>query len=521
MSITATSIAGGVGVTANNVSFSPAPTVLKRKILCIGDYDQTITSVVENVPVRVSNERDAGSKFGFGHMLHRLAKAAFKSCGGVEVYCLPVTQGGTPVAAEYTITLTGTNSAAGTFSLYLNGELIEVSVAASTSVTNQALALKAAINAITDCIFTADSAVGVLTLTAKSAGAYFAGASSVVALNQLRGQTLPAGVAAVIASSVTGSGAVPDVGAALDAALGTGDQANHDGFTDVVHGYGSNATVLADISAYVGAGNAEVGLYLNTVARPFRALSGHSDTSVANLTAIGDLYITDRANGLVGVSAAVLTQPIEVAAEILGAIAKLNNDRAEASFDGTLLAGVTVSEVTAPVWEGEYDDRNTLELAGITPLLIKNGSAYIDKVMSFYRPADVLPESNGYRSMRNISVTQNVMAYVKAVFESSKWKGITIVADVSRVTATASRQKARDIDAVKAELLAILGAFEANAWIYSAAPSIAALKADPNAVTIRAGGTGFDAVLKLVYSGEGGILNTEVQFDTNIAATTL
>jgi hypothetical protein len=119
--------------------------------------------------------------------------------------------------------------------------------------------------------------------------------------------------------------------------------------------------------------------------------------------------------------------------------------------------------------------------------------------------------------MRNISILQNILYNVRRNFEQEKWLGISIVADVGRVSSAVDRQKARDVDAVIDDLVALAKAFEGKTWIYTADFTIAKLKVS-GAVSIRSGTTGFDSTLSVILSGEGAILDTVVEFDTSIAA---
>jgi len=104
------------------------------------------------------------------------------------------------------------------------------------------------------------------------------------------------------------------------------------------------------------------------------------------------------------------------------------------------------------------------------------------------------------------------MNAVKLNFELEKWQGITIVSDVAKVTNVTSRLKARDTDAVIDDLVTLATAFAGNAWLFESDFTIENLT-----VTIRAGGLGFDNVLPVILSGEGGIMDTVVEFDTSLA----
>ena len=143
----------------------------------------------------------------------------------------------------------------------------------------------------------------------------------------------------------------------------------------------------------------------------------------------------------------------------------------------------------------------------------------MQNVMTFYRPDSVPVASNGYRSMRNISILQNILDNIRTNFERSKWQGISIVKSVANVGNTLDREKARDVGGVIDDLIALAKDFESKAWIYEAAFTIGKLK-ETGAVTIRSGGGGFNNRLSIILSGEGGILDTVTQFDTSIAVLT-
>ena len=84
--------------------------------------------------------------------------------------------------------------------------------------------------------------------------------------------------------------------------------------------------------------------------------------------------------------------------------------------------------------------------------------------------------------------------------------------DTANVSDATSREKARDRDAVIDDLVALADQFAAKAWIYDASYSKKALS-----VSLRSGLTGFDIVFPAILSGEGGIFNSLITFDTSIA----
>jgi len=516
MGLQATSLAAGVGSSVKNVQFQPTAENVPRKILIIGTYDPAKTGVVDEAPVRVLSPEDAGDQFGFGFMAHRLAEQAFQGSNGVGTWIQPQAEAGGAVAAAGELDFTGTTGVvAGTLYLYIAGIQVPVTIATGATIEDIADAVVAAITADASLPVTAAKVAVTfeVTITAKSKGPW--GNDISLDFNLGLNEALPTGVTVAVTDMASGSG-IPIIADALDA-LGTGDNANEEYFTDVVHGYGQDTTTLDAISTYVGAGNDFVGLYSKTVARPFRALTGDVAVGSAALTAliaISDTRKTDRANGIVSVPGSQ-SHPSEIAAQAIGHMARINNDRAAQSYIGVLLTGIWPGD-TADRWTSDYDSRDTAVKSGVSPTLVQSSAVYMQNVVTFYRPDSVPVSSNGYRSMRNISILQNILYNIGLNFSQEKWQGISIVADTTRVGNTTDRQKARDISSVKDDLVALALSFEGRAWIYEAAFTIEKLQ-EAGAVTIRAGNTGFDNVLSVILSGEGGTLDTVTEFDTSIA----
>ncbi len=141
---------------------------------------------------------------------------------------------------------------------------------------------------------------------------------------------------------------------------------------------------------------------------------------------------------------------------------------------------------------------------------------FLQNVITYYRPASVPVDSNAYREMVNISKIQNMLHTQRQVFEQEKWQGISVVTDVTKVTSTVDKAKARDIDSVKDDLTRLYRAWEAKAWIAEAAFSIDALK-ETGSVTVRTAADGFDMTSKAVLSGVANIYDAAIEVDTSFA----
>lgn len=510
------SLAAANASSAKNVTFEPSAQNIPRKVLLIGTYDPAKTEVVAEVPVRVFSAEDVGNQTGFGFMLHRLAVQAFAGGQGIETWIQPQAEAGGAAASTGDIDWAGTAGVqAGTIYLYIAGIQVQVVLAGGETVEEVSDAVVAAVNAVKELPVTAAKrAVTFETdFSAKTKGPW--GDEIDISFNLQTGEELPTGVVAAITSMTGGSG-VPTIANALDG-LGTGDDANQEFFTDVVHGYGLDTTSIDAISSYVGEGNDFVGLYAKTVGRPFRVLTGDTTAQAAGLTAlqvITDARLTDRANGIIAVPGSQ-NHPSEIAAQAIGHMARINNERAAQHYIGITLIDIFPGD-TGDRWTNDYDNRDAAVKSGISPTRVQNGAVLMQNIVTFYRPNDVPSESNGYRSMRNISILQNVIENVRVNFAGEKWQGISIVNDTKNVTNTTDRQKARDVDAVIDDLVALAFSFEAKAWIYTAQFTIDQLK-ESDAVTLRAGVNGFDNRFRILLSGEGGIIDNVTEFDTSIA----
>lgn len=159
----------------------------------------------------VSSAEQAAELFGHGSILHRMVTAYRNQDSTGMLYVMPLADPDSGVAATKTVTVTGTASAAGTISLYVGYELVQVGVEASEAESDIAGHIAAAINADVDLPVTAQAALGVVTVTSKHKGVI--GNDLTINVNLLgaaNGQELPGGVSVAVADGTAGTG-VPDI----------------------------------------------------------------------------------------------------------------------------------------------------------------------------------------------------------------------------------------------------------------------------------------------------------------------
>lgn len=515
MAITGSSLAAINGVSVRNVQFAVTAQVLPQKNVIIGTYDEdTFTTLAPNVPIRVYTPEDVGARTGFGFMLHRLTQKAMKA-GIVETWIIPQPEGGSdPDQAVGIIDLTASAGVqAGTLNVYISGDLASVAVSAGDTANDIGNALQDEINDNDDMPVLAVNVAGVVTLTSKSGGTW--GNDITIATNLEETDVLPDGVVVTITPMAGGAG-VPDIQDALDA-MGTGDAQNEKFFTNLIHGYGADTATLDAISTYNGLGNNYVGNYKKEIARPFRSLIGDTTAGTAGLSAalvFADLRREqDRTNGIVPAPGEYY-HPQEIAAWAAGVMAVTNSTRAEEGYINKPL-GNSYAHV-ADRWTNDFDNRDQAVRGGVGTTLSKNGVLYLQNIITFYRPEAVAPSSNGYRSMRNISIIQNLLYNYRANFDREKWQGISIVENTTAISDVTSREKARDVNSALDDLVALAILFSGRAWLYNSSYTISELQ-QGDKVTLRDGLTGFDITFPVILSGEGGIYNSVIEFDTSIA----
>jgi phage tail sheath gpL-like len=518
MAISPTSLAAGNALTFKNVPQVATVTDVPRKLLITGTYLAAKTGVVPEVPVLITSAADMANRAGDGTDSHRLAIAAYKgSAGSVEKWWQPQAEAGAAAAAVGEVTFVVGTVEAGTLHMFIGGDYVPVTTTAGMTLEQLTDACVAAIAAKPELPLSGATAVTTfeLDLTAKSAGVF--GNDVTIAFNLVPGQTLPGGVtSATVTVPMAGGSGIPTISDALNA-LGTGDDANQNRFTAMVHPYGQDSATLLAISDYIGATDQAVGTYLPTAARPFYSAVGDTTAGSAGLTAalaFTDARRTQRGNGFIA-APGEYQHPAEIAANVVGTAERQSISIAGKDFVDTPLSGITPYSVSANRWTKDHTQRETAVQGGVGTTQVKGGVLTIQNFISMSRPANVPVASNVYRAIANQVKTQNMIFNDLAAFATEFWAQAIIVADVA-VVGGAAKTYAKDVNAVKAVLVSLANQYAKKGWLYTAAYTIEKLN-DSDAITPRVNGTGFDYKAKRIYSGTGGVMNGFVEADTSLA----
>lgn len=184
-----------------------------RRMLFIGNKLASGT-LAANTLAQINNPSEAAALFGRGSVLHEMLRGAREVNKDSDMWAIGLDDLAGGTQATQTLTIGGDATGSGTLALRINGELISVGVSSGDPVATVATAVVAAVTAFLNCPMTAANVAGVVTFTARHKGVF--GNDIDVRVNFQRDEVLPAGLTAVIAVGVTGTGN-PDVATALAA----------------------------------------------------------------------------------------------------------------------------------------------------------------------------------------------------------------------------------------------------------------------------------------------------------------
>jgi phage tail sheath gpL-like len=517
------SLAAAVGVGVENVQFVDVAETLPRKILIVAQYDKDKTDVADYELKQIRSSEEAGTLYGFGHEIHRLAIWVFRGSDGVETWVSPdpdVADNGSPTYAYGSINITASGVLAGTLHLYIAGDYVPVKVNDDDTAATIENAIVAAINADKNLPISSSSTTPTpdqVNTKSKDRGVF--GNYVRITFNEGFGQEFPVGISVVAVQPAGGTGTIGFN--AVFSVLGENDEQNELYFTELIHSDPDLDTgILDEISEWNGVGNNFVGNYGKLVQRPLRSLNGDitaGDSGFNNLVALGDNRKEDRTNGVVAVPGSP-NHPQEIAALALGIAARINNVNAAENYVHEILPGIWPGAADDR-WTSSYENRDTAVKAGISPTLREDGFVKLQNLLTFYHPDDVPSNSNGYRSMRSISVLQNITNSIKLNFRQEKWRGITIVENVDNVNDPVARLKVRDKQSVQNDIIALARLWADKSWIFTADFTIDRVSTG-NYVQVRSGGTGFDIQIPVILSGETWIIDSVIQFDTALTVFT-
>lgn len=372
-----------------------------KRTLLIG-HKLAAGSAPFNTPLIVSTTDQAKQLFGVASMLARMHDFYRQQDPFGEVWCIAVDEAPAGVAAGGTITVTGPATGAGTISLYIAGQRVQVGVASGDSANAIATSINAAINAALSLPVTSTVATNVVTLACRWKGA----TGNDIAIGdsfrgQAGGEARPAGVS--LAYSGTGflsAGATnPTLTTGVIAAMGDEE------YDYVVHPY-TDATSLDAIDAELNDTTGRWAYSRQVYGHAYTALRG----SLATLQAAGTLR-NGQHHTIAGIDLDTPNPSWEYAAAYAGANASgLNVDVARPTQ--TLpLNGILVPR---PGKRFVLTERQTLLNYGIATSYVAGGVLRVERAITSYQRNTFNQADPSYLDSETMHTSAHVIRYMRA-----------------------------------------------------------------------------------------------------------
>ena len=418
-------VASVFGNQFNYVNLREGLAGLPQVIAIFATFDPAKTEVVNDVPVRVFTEVEAGEKFGFGFPAHLAARQVLRKSGIVPVFVFPIDEAGGAVAGSDGSVLAIANAGAtssGTISIYIGGQRIPVVIAKDTAAVDIQVAITAAINAAINLPVTALVDGGEedqTNLTSKYKGLIGNDISIAINLTEAEKDATPGGVTFTITAFTNGAG-TPTITAALNL---MGD----DWYTYIVNTFGPEATTMAAFATYN-----EDERWDTLVNKFFRAFYGSVD-DLATITAITDALTLDRTNSAI-TSPGAYSLPLEFAALAVGQMAARNQNNPPQPYTGLLLDGLVPSIAITGSDGGTqwtYTQRNAAVNDGTSTTILEDGIIKLEDIVMHYHKEGEEPPA--YRWAVDIAKLAEWAYNVNLVFTGDNWRGKILVKDTDIV----------------------------------------------------------------------------------------
>lgn len=390
-------------------------------------------------PALISSVAQAKSKFGPGSQLAQMIESYLKNNVSVEIYALPIMDPSAGTAATGSITISGEATAAGTVSLYVYDNLVQVGVNEGDDASTVAASIVSAISADDDLPITAEASEAVVTTKAKHKG--LIGNDIIVSLNlggDANGEATPTGLSITINPMSNGSGNVE----LEDAIANLGDEQ----FDFVVSGW----TVKSALSAFSAYMNDKTGNWSYLKQKYGHVWAAHRAT-LAELQTFGSGY-NDQHLSVIGINGT--HSPIwNVAAALAGSAAT-----SIAADPARPLQTLTLEGISAPEISDRFTvtERETLLRNGISTYNVNAGKVQIDRVITTYQTNAYGQADNSYLSVETLYTSAYILRYLRGII-TSKYGRHKLANDGTRF---ADGQAIVTPKVIRAELIAAYTALE-------------------------------------------------------------
>lgn len=358
---------------------------------------------------RVMSASEAADIYGHGSPIHlavrQLLPVTGDGVGSIPVTVYPLKDADGATAATGTITITGAQTRAASYRIYLGGASAAVfNVAVGDTVTQAATKLAAAINGVLGVPVTAIAAAGVVTLTAKWKGE--TGNDIKISIEG------PATAGTVFAITTMADGSAnPDVLPALG-------QVGNVWETMVLNTLNIADTETLDKFQAFGEGR-----WGSLTRKPCVVFTGNTAADIIAAAVVSNARAMDRVNSqLVAPGSPEL--PFVVAARQLARIATVANSNPARDYGSQPVTGLN-GGTDGEQWD--YTKRDAAVKLGSSTTELKDGVIHLSDTVTFYHPqGEAIP---AYRYVCDIVKLQNIIFNMDLLFATPEWDGAPLIPD--------------------------------------------------------------------------------------------
>lgn len=421
----------GVYIEQDNSKLGAVALVGRPRVLIMGQKLAAGNAVAGQAYRIDGGAAQAKALFGRGSQLADAVAGYRDNDETLELWALGLADDAGGTAATYTITYTGPATAAGTVDLMVTHQRVTVPVTSGMTATQVATAVAAAINLYPDLVFTAASAAGVVTLTARHKGGEFNGLF--IKANWKQGTT-PAGLTVAIAAAVSGA-TNPDASAAI-AALGDTTWAH------IVTPWNDGSDlVLADLCED-RAGPSKMN-YSEAYIAKIDSYSNFLTYSLSTRDSAYGLFLCIKLG-------CMPHSPWRVMAAYVAQIAVSAQADPALPFNGLVLKGILPPRETD--WFTRQEREFLLEGGGAT-LFVRNGAVCIERAVTTSKTNALGQEDYGQRDLNTV-LTTNYLSASARTYLQGQFPRYKIADDASIYPAEARVTDCRQIKAALVTLAA-------------------------------------------------------------------
>ncbi|RDY57710.1 hypothetical protein [Flagellimonas nanhaiensis] len=419
------------GYKINKGFFNNEPQNLPQIIAVLGEANTANQTGLDVTPKEITTAKEAAEIYGDGSPLHQMFRILRPNTGdgvgGIPTVAFPQVSDAGASATDHEWTVTGTATANATHTIRIAGrssldfQEYKFSVVIGDTATAVATKIKDAINSVLGSPVTANSALGVVTITTKWEGLTSASLQTGIEFSNA------AGISYSKSGETLGAGAV-DLAASLDLF-------NDTWYTLLINPYGT--ATLDALEAFNGVPDPDnpTGRYDGQIFKPFMAFFGSVLDDKDDIVAITDAAARkDQVTNVLCPAPKSAGFPWEAAANVVALFARIAQDTPHLDINNKSYPDMPVPTDGQIGDMANYENRDFLVKKGSSTVTLNNGKYTVQDLVTTYHPDGESPlqyayarnlnldfnVSDNYRTLENLFVKDHVLVQDDQVTDVAK-----------------------------------------------------------------------------------------------------